>query len=343
MTAAGTQRKLDITRSSKLYSQLAEGFAKRVVGQREATQALLDIVESHQAGYSDSSRPAGVVLFLGPTGTGKTLVAETLAATMLGSKRACLRIDCSEFAHSHEIAKLIGSPPGYLGHRETSPLLTQEALDKYHSPDMKLSIVLFDEIEKASDTLWALLLGILDNATLTLGDNRKVDFSKVIIVMTSNLGAREMANRGIGFVEPTGENDEDRLEKIAISAAKSKFSPEFMNRLQSIVVFKSLTEENIARILEIELLELGMRLYMANLASSVFFSIAMSPKAKRTLLDEGYSKAYGARYLKRVIEKRVQQPLARLFSSGQITEGDTIIIDDAGEKDFTFYAQGRLL
>jgi ATP-dependent Clp protease ATP-binding subunit ClpA len=219
-------------------------------------------------------------------------------------------------------------------------MLTQEALNQYHSEAMKLSIVLFDEIEKSSDTLWSLLLGILDNATLTLGDNRRVDFSKVIIVMTSNLGAREITNRDIGYVEPSEEHDVKRMENIAISAAKSKFSPEFMNRLQSIVVFKPLTEENISRILEIELNALEMRLFMA---SKPFFTISVSPKAKRTLLAEGYNKTYGARYLKRTIERRVQQPLARLASSGQITEHDVIIVDDIGEKDFEFYAQGRVL
>lgn len=338
MTALGTQRKLDITQSSKLYSQLSKGFTEKIVGQEEATQSLLNIVEAHQAGFSDSCHPAGVVLFLGPTGTGKTLVAETLAASLFGSRLACIRIDCAEYQHGHEIAKLVGSPPGYLGHRETSPMLTQEALNKYHTDTMKLSILLFDEIEKASDTLWALLLGILDNATVTLGDNRRVNFSNVIIVMTSNLGARKMSNREIGFVDPSEENDNARLETIAMSAAKSKFSPEFMNRLQSVVVFKSLSEEQVSRILDLELKALEYRLFMV---SRPFFTIAVSPKAKRTLLAEGYDKAYGARYLKRTIERRIQQPLSRLAASGQVAEHDTIIIDDLGDKSFEFYVQGR--
>jgi ATP-dependent Clp protease ATP-binding subunit ClpB len=340
MTAAGAQRKLDITQSSKLYSKLAKDFSAKIVGQEEATQALLNIVESHQAGFSDYSHPAGVALFLGPTGTGKTLVAETLAASLLGNRLACLRIDCAEYQHGHEIAKLVGSPPGYLGHRETHPLLTQEALNQWHTDTMKLSILLFDEIEKSSDTLWSLLLGILDNATLTLGDNRKVNFSNVIIVMTSNLGSRKMANRDIGFMDPSEETDNARIATQAMSAAKSKFSPEFMNRMQSIVVFKPLSEEQIEHVLDLELKALEYRLFMV---SKPFFSIAVSPKAKRTLLDEGYNKNYGARYLKRTIERRIQQPLARLAASGQVAEHDTIVIDDLGGKSFEFYVQGREL
>ncbi len=338
MSTAGVQRKLDITQSSKLYKLLEQQFSTKIVGQENAVQVLLDMFEAYQAGFSDSSHPAGVVLFLGPTGSGKTHVCETLAESLFGNKRACLRIDCGEFQHSHEISKLVGSPSGYLGHRETPAALNQKRLDQYHTDKVQLSILLVDEIEKASDALWTLLLGVLDNATLTLGTNEVVNFSKTIIVMTSNLGAREMANRGIGFVEPSEENDNDRLEAIAMSAAKSKFSPEFMNRLQSIVVFKSLSEEQIKLILDLELKALEYRLFMA---SRPFFSIAVSPKAKRTLLAEGYDRAYGARYLKRTIERRIQQPLSRLAASGQIAEHDTVIIDDLGDKSFEFYVQSK--
>src|SRR5271170_5500808 len=176
MAAVGAQRKLDLTKRSQVSTLLISSFTDEVVGQETATRALIDMMEYHQAGFGDRSKPAGVALFLGPTGTGKTHVVETFARNVLGTKQACLRVDCAEFQHSHEIAKLIGSPPGYLGHRETHPMLTQEALDKFHTDKMKLSVLLFDEIEKASDALWSLLLGILDNATLTLGDNRKVDF-----------------------------------------------------------------------------------------------------------------------------------------------------------------------
>jgi ATP-dependent Clp protease ATP-binding subunit ClpA len=299
------------------------------------------MLDLYQAGFGDASRPVGNALFLGPTGTGKTCVVEAFAEAVIGNKKACLRIDCAEFQHSHEIAKLVGSPPGYLGHRETKPFLNQAALDQYHTLDFQLSIVLFDEIEKASDALWSLLLGILDNATLTCGDNSRVDFRRTIIVMTSNLGAREMANRGIGFVEPTDEKDNERLEKIAVSAAKRKFSPEFMNRIQNIVTFKTLTQEEISKILDIELQEMELRIGAASLMRPIDigprFLVDVSPKAKKVLIAEGYDTSYGARYLKRTIERRIQRPLAKMVTSDQVHHGDIIVVDDSGGKDFDFY------
>lgn len=207
MTSAGTSRKLDPSVGSTNANLLIRQFSRKVVGQEEATKVLVNMLEYHQAGFGNDSSPVGTALFLGPTGTGKTHVIQSFAEALFGSKKACLRVDCAEFQHSHEIAKLIGSPPGYLGHRETHPALAQEALNQFHTDTLKLSIVLFDEIEKASDSLWSLLLGIMDNATLTLGDNRKVDFSKAIILMTSNVGAQEMSKKSIGFTEPSGEFD----------------------------------------------------------------------------------------------------------------------------------------
>src|ERR1019366_6370225 len=234
------------------------------------------------------------------------------------------------------------------GHRETSPVFTQELLAKYHTDDLKLSVVLFDEIEKASDALWSLLLGILDNATLTLGDNKKVDFANTIIIMTSNLGAREMANRGIGFASVDEEKDQVRLEKIALSAAKAKFSPEFMNRLQHIVMFQTLTKEQIEQVLDIELEELTMRLSVANMNRVVgtdprMFDVAVSPSAKLRLVTEGYDKTYGARHLKRAIDKMIQRPLSRMFNSGQISNGDVVVVDDSGKDDFGFYTHNRTI
>ena len=171
---------------------LAKKLRNRVVGQDEAIQDIVRAYQTYIAGLSPVGRPIGNFLFLGPTGTGKTRLVEAMAECLLGDSRAVVKIDCAEFQHSHEIAKLIGSPPGYLGHRETHPALSQEALNRYHTQTVKVSLVLFDEIEKASDSLWNLLLGILDKATLTLGDNGRVDFTRAIIFMTSNLGAAEM-------------------------------------------------------------------------------------------------------------------------------------------------------
>jgi ATP-dependent Clp protease ATP-binding subunit ClpB len=351
MTASAAQRELDPTQHSRLSKLLMQQFKNKIVGQDAAVQVLIDIFEAHQAGICEPFKPVGVALFLGGTGTGKTLVCETFAEAIFGNKRACVRIDCGEMQHSHEIARLVGSPAGYLGHRETPPALEQKRLDKYHTESMKLSIVLVDECEKASDALWNLLLGILDNATLTLGTNETVDFSKTIIVMTSNIGAREMINRGIGFVDPLEEHDDARLEKIAISAARAKFSPEFLNRIQHIVTFKTLTRPQIEQVLEIELKELEFRLFAASSPLSPGlkpgetprvprFTLAVSPAAKRTLLSEGFSAEYGGRSLKRIIDKRIQKPLARILTSGQILAGDTVVVDDTGAGTFRFFTHG---
>jgi ATP-dependent Clp protease ATP-binding subunit ClpA len=210
------------------------------------------------AGMNQTNKPVGTLLFLGPTGSGKTRVVEAAADILFGDPNAVIKVDCAEFQHSHEIAKLIGSPPGYLGHRETSPLFTQENLDRFHTEDIQLSLVLFDEIEKASDSLWKLLLGILDKGTLTLGDNRRVDFSRSLIIMTSNLGAREMSELmegRIGFAAAKQPNNldksqidlDEKIQRTAVQAASRNFSPEFMNRIDKLVVFHSFSILNFVR------------------------------------------------------------------------------------------------
>lgn len=331
-------RVLDSKKMSPASQRLLETLEKTIVGQKSAVHTVVSIVENYQAGFCDPTRPAGNALFLGPTGVGKTRVVEALAQGLFGDARSCIKIDCAEYQHGHEIAKLIGSPPGYLGHRETHPMLTQEALNQWHTEKMQLSILLFDEIEKASDTLWNLLLGILDKAKCTLGDNRVVDFSKTIIIMTSNLGAREMAtlaDGGLGFVP--GQSGEtvltSKLEGIAVDAAKRKFSPEFMNRIQNTNVFHTLTREQISKVLDVELDALQFRLIYH---SKIKFFIHVMKSAKAKLLKEGFSPVYGARHLKRAIEKRLQEPLARLAASGQLLEGDEIGITDTGKDEFEF-------
>src|SRR5882672_6750450 len=208
-------------------------LSSRIVGQERAVRQTSDLYQIFLAGMNPPNQPVGTMLFLGPTGSGKTRVVEAAAEVLFGDPHAIVKIDCAEFQHSHEIAKLIGSPPGYLGHRETSPMLTQENLDRMHTKDTRLSLVLFDEIEKASDSLWQLLLGILDKATLTLGDNRRVDFSHTMVIMTSNLGAREMADLisgSIGFApkkqmamtQAPGDIDY-KIYRTAVDAAKRRF------------------------------------------------------------------------------------------------------------------------
>src|SRR5213075_636042 len=295
-----------------------------------------NIYQMNLTGMSAPGRPIGNFLFLGPTGSGKTRIVEATAETLLKNPRAVIKIDCAEFQHSHEIAKLIGSPPGYLGHRETHPLLSQEVLNQYHTDKVKITLVLFDEIEKASDALWQLLLGILDKATLTLGDNRRVDFSKAMVIMTSNLGAREMSeliSGGIGFAPGKGSktpNDTDVDQKIyrtAVEAARRKFSPEFMNRIDKVVVFRSLKEHHLRQILDLELQSVQDRIM---LSAGTKFVFQCSDTAKDMLLKEGLDYKYGARHLKRAVERFLVYPLSNLVATGQIGLGDLVHVDVDG-------------
>src|SRR5437868_1151210 len=245
----GLNTTLDPTRRSSDAQSFESFLRRKIVGQDDAIEKVTEIYQMFLAGLNPPGRPVGNLLFLGPTGSSKTRVVEAIAESLFGDPRACIKIDCAEFQHSHEIAKLIGSPPGYLGHRETHPLLTQEALNQWHTEKLKLSILLFDEIEKASDALWQLLLGILDKATLTLGDNRRVDLSQCIIIMTSNLGAGEMCTLvegGMGFAQRAKLVDnslDEKIDRTAVEAARRKFTPEFMNRIDKVVVFKTLRSE----------------------------------------------------------------------------------------------------
>src|SRR5580692_944301 len=267
-----TNKQLDPTLTGSEAERLECDLRKRIVGQDEAIGQIVNIYQMFLAGMSSPGRPIGNFLFLGPTGSGKTRLVEAAAESLVGDLRAVVKIDCAEFQHSHEIAKLIGSPPGYLGHRETHPLLSQEVLQAHYTEKMKLSFVLFDEIEKASDSLWNLLLGILDKATLTLGDNRRVDFSQALIFMTSNLGAGEMNSimrPNLGFAARDSERrrgilDEKMNDKIAragVEAARRRFSPEFMNRIDKTVVFRPLGERELRKILALELNMVQQRLF----------------------------------------------------------------------------------
>jgi ATP-dependent Clp protease ATP-binding subunit ClpB len=340
---------LDPNRRSNDAKEFDSALRRKIVGQDQAVEKVVEIYQMFLAGLNPPGRPVGNLLFLGPTGSGKTRVVEALAESLFGDARACIKIDCAEFQHSHEIAKLIGSPPGYLGHRETHPLLTQEALNQWHSDKLKLSILLFDEIEKASDSLWQLLLGILDKATLTLGDNRRVDLSQCIIIMTSNLGAGEMTglvDGGMGFATQAAAVDaklDEKISRTAIEAARRKFTPEFMNRIDKVVVFKTLREEHLSQILEIELGMVQQRILQGAGANQFVFTC--TPKVKDFLLKEGTDPRYGARHLKRAIERNIVFPLANLVATGQVKLGDFVRIDMAGESRLTFVkeAEGAMM
>ena len=344
---------LDATKTGTEADDLANKLRSRVVGQDEAIQHIVRTYQTCLAGLAPVGRPIGNFLFLGPTGSGKTRLVEATAECLLGDPRAVTKIDCAEFQHSHEIAKLIGSPPGYLGHRETHAALSQEALDRYHTDTIKLSIVLFDEIEKASDALWNLLLGILDKATLTLGDNRRVDFSQAMIFMTSNLGAAEMSsmlrpNLGFGSIEierqqALGIVDQKlstKLSHAGLEAARRKFSPEFMNRIDKTVIFHPLGAAELRRVLEIELDEVQERIQSAQAGKR--FLINVTDSARDFLLMEGTDLRYGARPLKRAIERFLVQPLSNLMVTGQIRHSDCIrVMHTASASTLTFLREAE--
>ena len=348
--AAFVAKLLDPGRRSFESRDFEVGLRRKIVGQEEAVQAVVDLYQVFRAGLNAPGRPVGNLLFLGPTGAGKTRVVEATAEVLFSDARAVLKVDCAEFQHSHEIAKLIGSPPGYLGHRETHPLITQEALVQYHTEKLKISFLLFDEIEKASDALWQLLLGILDKATLTLGDNRRVDLSQTMIFMTSNLGGgeiTELMTGGMGFaptVPPeTRARLDQKVERTASEAAKRKFAPEFMNRIDKVVVFHPLRSEQLEQILEIEL---GMVQQRVLETAKGRFLFRVTHPARDFLLREGTDMKYGARHLKRAIERHVVYPLASLLATEQVSLGDVISIDWNGSENglvFLKEAEGALV
>jgi ATP-dependent Clp protease ATP-binding subunit ClpB len=336
---------LDPNKRSSDTIDFQSSLRAKIVGQEEAVQALVDLYQVFRAGLNSPGRPVGNLLFLGPTGSGKTRIVEAGAEILFGDARAVIKVDCAEFQHSHEIAKLIGSPPGYLGHRETHPLITQETLAACHTDKLKLSFLLFDEIEKASDALWQLLLGMLDKATLTLGDNRKVDLSKTVIFLTSNLGGGEIAELmegGMGFIQPKDKPAtglDEKVERTAVEAARRKFSPEFMNRLDKVVVFHPLKKEQLQEVLDIELGQVQQRVLDTAKGQFLF---RVTPSGRDFLLQEGTDQRYGARHLKRAIERHVVYPLANLLATDQVNLGDLVCIDwDKINNRLTFVREGE--
>ena len=340
---------LDPTKRGREAESLTSHLRKCIVGQDEAIEQIVSIYQRHLTGIGASDRPIGNLLFLGPTGSGKTRMVEATAEALLGNSRALIKIDCAEFQHSHEIAKLIGSPPGYLGHRETHALLSQEALNQHHTETCKVSFVLFDEIEKASDSLWNLLLGILDKATLTLGDNRRVDFSRALVFMTSNLGAREMTDvvaPKLGFsvdgpkqIASSDGRVKTKIANAGVEAARRRFTPEFINRLDKITVFKPLGDAELRRILDIELRVVQQRILTA--AGNPFI-FTCSSTARGFLLSEGTDTRYGARHLKRAIERHLVQPLSNLIATDQVCVGDSLRVDyDVKSERMVFVKDGE--
>lgn len=314
-------RKLRPTSTSA--AGLLKDLGDRIIGQPKSLEAIVPYIQMYQAGLNPEGRPAGVFLLLGPTGTGKTRTVEALADVIHGSPRNVLRIDCAEYQMEHEVCKLIGAPPGYLGHRETQPVLSQMKINAQMSERANLAIVLFDEIEKAAPTLQRLLLGILDKGTLSLGDNNKVNFERTLVFMTSNLGARELERElrptmGLGAAAGPVNPAEilDRIEDLSKAAARRFFAPEFMNRLDGILTYRPLSPEHVEKILEIEIEAIGTHL-RRRLGDRMFY-IHLPKAVRKFLISKGYSPQYGARELKRTIHQLLVQPLAAMLCDGKI-------------------------
>ena len=321
--------RLEPNRVGDEVESFRQALASRVIGQQPAVEVVSEAYQIFRAGLASPDRPLGSFLFLGPTGTGKTNLVEAMAETCFADRRAMLKIDCAEFSHSHEVARLVGSPPGYLGHQETNPYLSSSNLLRYHTADFPFTLLLFDEIEKANDALWQLLLGILDKARLTLGNNKEVDLSSCFIFLTSNIGSRSVSDilaPRLGFAtggsEPEGRLHQ-RIEDAVLWQARRTFSPEFMNRLDHKIVFHRLSSGQLEQILEIELMKIEQRL--ARRGEPIRF--AYSARARQRLLTEGTDPEHGARPLKRVLERRIVFPLARLIASRQLVGGETVAVD----------------
>jgi ATP-dependent Clp protease ATP-binding subunit ClpA len=313
---------------------LAGGMRRMIVGQDDALDVILPYIDLHEAGLAPEGRPAGVFLLLGPTGTGKSRTVEALADALHGSERHLLRIDCGEFQLDHEVAKLIGAPPGYLGHRETHPMLSQQKLNSVTSERSDLSLVLFDEVEKAAPSFARLLLGVLDKATLKLGDNTTVNFERSLIFMTANVGAREMARTmepGYGLAKAAQGGDggagpiqTEKLARIGMAALKKRFSPEFLNRIDRTITYRPLQREDFRRILQLQIEALER--HIAQRLGPAAFRLSVTPGARDFLLDEGTSTEYGARQLKRAVHRHLIQPLAREVLGNRIPPGAVVCV-----------------
>ena len=282
-------------------------------------------VQMHLAGLAPHGRPAGVFLLLGPTGTGKTRTVEVLAEVLHGSERNLLRVDCGEFQMEHEVAKLVGAPPGYLGHRETPPMLTQQKLSSVASESCGLSLVLFDEIEKAHPDVFNVLLQVLDDGRLTDGQGRTVDFKNTVIVMTSNIGSQ--------LIQSMADKKQAEIKEAVFEQLKNHFRPEFLNRIDEIVVFHGLGKDNIANIAKILLKNLSERL------ARVDMQLEVSDAALSKLAEVGFDPIFGARPLKRAIQQHIENPVSKMILEGKFGPKDVVPVDVDKNGEFSFTRQ----
>lgn len=341
-TSGGRSKKTPQNTTENLTAVLS----RKVVGQPAATSVIVPYVQMFQAGLAPEGRPVGVFLLLGPTGTGKTKTVEALAEVLHGNAKTMLKVDCGEFQMEHEVAKLIGAPPGYLGHRETQPMLSQQKLTAVTSDNSTLSLVLFDEIEKAAPSLTRLLLGVLDKGILRLGDNSTVNFEKSLVFLTSNLGAREMMKElhpDFGFQAGAGQKLTDvtsKLQNIALVAVRKKFSPEFVNRIDCVITYQPLNAESLSQIVDHQIS--ALQTHVNTRLGNKCFQIEVPFESRQWLIEKGTSSEYGARELNRTIHRNLTQPLATMVATGQIESGARVRVDIAENRDkLVLRATGR--
>lgn len=328
---------LDQNIKGNYTEELKTKLFSKIVGQEEPIEAICEYYQLYKTGLIPTTRPIANLLLTGPTGTGKTRLVEAFAESVFGTDRAFIKIDCGEFQHSHEISKLVGSPPGYLGHKETHPVLSESKIKQHQTDQNKFTIVLFDEIEKASDSLWNLLLGILDKGTLTTGDNTLVDMSSCFILMTSNIGAQRLAQlkakKDIGYTQKDKFTTVKDMRNFSLAEVKKKFTPEFINRLDKIIYFRELTDDDYKQILDIEI-QMLQDIIMVKTKQNIF--VEFSESCKENILKKGISKEYGARDLKRIIDKSVKISISNLIASKQIEQFDIVKVDYEND-DFRYY------
>jgi ATP-dependent Clp protease ATP-binding subunit ClpB len=290
--------------------RMEEGLHARVIGQDEAITAVANAIRRARAGLQDPNRPLGSFIFLGPTGVGKTELARALAEFLFDDEQAMIRLDMSEYQERHTVSRLVGAPPGYIGYDEGGQLTEAVRRRPY-------SVVLFDEIEKAHPDVFKTLLQVLDDGRLTDAQGRTVDFKNTVIIMTSNIGSQ--------YVQQFAGNDDAKAKELVLEALREHFPPEFINRVDEIIVFHLLTREHLQQIIDIQLRGLAKRLEERKIA------IEFTDAAKDLLIEEGYDPVYGARPLKRTLQRRVLDPLALRVLQGDFKEGDTIVVDADGD------------
>lgn len=307
---------------SKRLERLEEELHKRVVGQNEAVDAVAKAIKRSRVGLKDPKRPVGSFLFLGPTGVGKTELSKALAEAVFGSEDALIRVDMSEYMEKHSVSKLIGSPPGYVGFEEGGQLSEKVRSNPY-------SVILFDEIEKAHSDVFNILLQVLDDGHITDSQGRKVDFKNTIIIMTSNTGAQRIIDpKKLGFVTASNADTEhEDMKKNVMDEVKQNFKPEFLNRIDDIIVFRALTEDDVRNISNLLLKELKQRV-----ASQMEIQLKFGDAVKKLIFEKGYDKKYGARPLKRAIQTNIEDELAEAVLKGEIKRGDTVQVTVRNDK-----------